>query len=181
MNKNYFRVAAILAAVSLSSLAAATASASASAGSDQFCVVMVGASVNPSTASPVEYSYCSAISAADARDHMNSRQSARSATPASALSSDLLMTWYTDIDYGTNVGPATQIFGSAGPCDSACYRIAPSSYWATNMSSIQGNGNCNTVRLTTRSGTYSETRQLPANQLGSTLNDNVGLTNVYQG
>ena len=49
------------------------------------------------------------------------------------------------------------------------------------MSFIQGNGNCNTVRLTTRSGTYSETRQLPANQLGSTLNDNVGLTNVYQG
>lgn len=179
MNKSVLRTAAIVAALALSTVCAA--SANAAAGARTYCVMVVGASASPSAASPVEYSYCSAISSADARAHMNSRQGAKSLTPSSAQSTDLLMTWFTDIDYGSSVGNPTDIFGSAGPCDSAGYRIAPSDYWASNMSSIKGNGNCNTVRLTTRSGTYSETRSLDANQLGGTLNDNVGLTNVYQG
>lgn len=92
------------------------------------------------------------------------------------LSSDLLMTWWADINFGGN---HTAIYGSAGPCDSAGYRITPNSYWQTHISSISGAGQCNEVDLTTRSLNYADDFALSVGYIGSTLNDNVGRVQVY--
>lgn len=77
-------------------------------------------------------------------------------------SSDLLMTWFEHIDYGGN---RTNIYGSAGPCDTAGYRIVPDFYWQTHLTSAAGFAFCNTARFTNRALTYARTFGLPVHTL----------------
>lgn len=81
------------------------------------------------------------------------------------------------IDYGGN---RTNIYGSAGPCDTAGYRIVPDFYWQTHLTSAAGFAFCNTARFTNRALTYARTFGLPVPYLGALLNDNVGKIQVYR-
>lgn len=141
------------------------------------CVVVVGKAANPTQLSPVLFQYCSSISESDAMAHLTSPQVKSQLGSNAVNSSDLLMTWFVDADF---MNTSTNIFGSAGPCDSAGYRIAPDPFWANNLSSAAGTSQCNEATFTTQSLTFAETHPLPTN-LTSTLNDNVGLIHVFDG
>lgn len=175
MRKSLLRSAVAIAALSTTAFVAPSATAAPSPAATKHCVMLVGASAGPTSLSPVKYTYCSTISDADAKSHMNSHRSALGVSPDSA---DRIMTWYANFGY---TGDHTDIYGDSGPCDSAGYRVAPDSYWQNVMSSLKGWGTCNKAKLTTRSGTYAQYFNLPVYYIGNTLNDNVGLTNVYHG
>jgi hypothetical protein len=141
------------------------------------CVVVVGKAANPDQVSPVLFQYCSTISGSDAMAHLTSPQVEATLGPNAVNSSDLLMTWFEDGDFE---GQSTDVFGAAGPCDSAGYRLVPSTFWQTHLSSAAGTSQCNEATFTTRSLTFAETHPLPTN-ITSTLNDNVGVVHVFDG
>ncbi|WP_157420316.1 hypothetical protein [Actinomadura kijaniata] len=140
---------------------------------DRYCAVLVGKATGGKP-SPVLARACDGTSAANARAKM--LQASKDGPQATALAATLLMTWYANTDYRV---PATSVYGSAGPCDSAGYRLRPDSYWSRNLSSARGSGSCNTARFANIAGTYSRTFALPVPYLGSALNDNVGTIWVY--
>lgn len=82
-----------------------------------------------------------------------------------------LIKLYQHMDW---VGHSAIIYGDYGTCDSGGYRISPTYWWQTNLSSVGRYERCNTGRFVNRSGSYSATYALPAAWLGPTLNDNVG-------
>lgn len=136
----------------------------------QHCVALYGAAPSAEESSPLIAESCSNVSMNEA---MTTFSDANGVDLAAA---DLLMTWFEDIDFG---GDSTDIFGDAGPCDSAGYRIESNGYWKDNMSSIGGTIQCNRVDLNDKSLTYGETQILPTSWVGETLEDNVGLTRTY--
>lgn len=154
----------------------ATAAVAVAPESGPWCVMVVGKSASADQPSPVEFQYCSTTLREDARSSLRSAAAPTSLGTRAIASSDLLMTWFRDANYGS---PLTDIYGSAGTCDSAGYRLAPNYYWQTNLSSAAGYGQCNRARFTARSNTFAGTFILPVNNLGQTLNDNVGFINVY--
>lgn len=156
---------------------AGTALASPTANTGRYCVEVYGAPPSPGGISPMQYRNCSTTSMSTAQAGLSSATARAATGGVTAMSSDLLMTWFSDSDYN---GSYTNIYGSAGPCDSAGYKITPSSWWQNNMSSVGGTTQCNIARFYTRSKTYAESQLLPTHYLGSTLNDNVGMVQVYR-
>jgi hypothetical protein len=140
------------------------------------CVVVVDKPMTPDGISPEIYSYCSLESMTDALSHLSAAQAAGQLGPRVVDSSDLLMTWFQDVNFQ---GDSTNIFGGAGPCDTAGYRVAPDSFWASNLTALAGTQQCTHVDLTTQSKTFADDFSLPVGFIGNTLNDNVGLTHVY--
>jgi hypothetical protein len=84
------------------------------------------------------------------------------------------MRWYEDINYG---GAMLSLYGSYGTCDSAGYRFVPSEWWKYHMSSITGNGACDTALLATGGTTF--VTALPRGSFPPTVNDWVMSVRVY--
>lgn len=166
----------VLASGSVASAASGPSTGAEAANPTQFCVVVLGEAVSAKQDSPVLYQNCATSAAVASSRLAAARVPKAGGGTVTPQSSDLLMTWWADINLGGN---HTQIYGSAGPCDSAGYRVKPNDYWQTHISSISGAGQCNEVELTTRSLTYADDFGLPIRYIGSTLNDNVGLVKVY--
>lgn len=167
---------ALLIAVQFVAFAPGALAAQPVAGQGQDCVIVLGEQTAASVDSPVIYESCSPSSAESAQDLNNARIASEDGGYVAAASSDLLMTWWADINYG---GGKTTIYGSQGTCDSAGYRITPTSYWQVRISSITGGGQCDAVDVTSRSLTYADDFLLPVKYIGNTLNDNVGRIQVY--
>ncbi|MBC8092807.1 MAG: hypothetical protein H7Y15_12870 [Pseudonocardia sp.] len=142
---------------------------------NQFCVMVVGKPADSTSPSPELYHYCSTKSIDDARAHLAS-PTARAELGRTVAASDLLMTWFTDRDYG---GGQTDIFGYEGTCDTAGYRLAPNSYWRVRISSAAGFAQCNYADFVNIAKNYADGFGLPINYIGNTLNDNVGTIQVY--
>lgn len=142
----------------------------------QHCVVVVGRSSGSTTAAPELYRYCTATSREDAQAHLQSAE-AQSALGTRLAAGNLLMTWYSDADYG---GSSTDLYGYYGTCDSAGYRLEPDSWWRSNMSSAYGWGNCTWADFV-NSGNYTARFQLPVPNLGDKVNDNVKYIQVFRG
>lgn len=169
--------AVVCAGAAVASVATPAAAAPATdKSSDSHCVMIVDKAKSPTDVSETLFSYCGKT-AADATERLNrARVKNKDGNEVTASSSDLLMTWWSDRSFG---GSYTSIYGGAGPCDSAGYRVKPNSYWQVRISSVSGGPLCNWVDLTTRSLTYADDFDLPTEWIGSVLNDNVGLTHVY--
>lgn len=99
--------------------------------------------------------------------------------PEQAAASTLLMNEFYDTNL--NGGVIYSFYGSSGTCDSSGYRLRNDGYTRDNTSSIQGNGNCNRVNIQGYNNSAETAFSLPANYLGSYLNDNVALVRVYRG
>ena len=134
----------------------------------RFCAVLISKQLDSAGLSKVLHRACSDRSDAEAKARLDS------VTP---LASTFLMAWYLNAGYGE---PHTNIYGDSGGCDSAGYRVEPSSYWKVNISAIAGFNNCNRVRVYNIARTQAQTFVLNAPNIGS-YNDNVGLTQVYNG
>lgn len=141
----------------------------------QHCVVVVGRSVG-STPAPELYRYCTASSREDAQQHLQSTE-AQSAIGARMAAGNLLMTWYSDANYG---GSSTDLYGYYGTCDSAGYRLEPDAWWRTNISSAYGWGGCTWADFV-NSSDVSARFQLPVPNLGGAHNDNVKYIQVFRG
>lgn len=144
-------------------------------GEARYCVIVLGKSDNVNSDSPVLYENC-ATSDAEAKGHLNNARVAKASGGFVTASSDLLMTWWADVNYD---GYYTAIYGAAGTCDSAGYRVTPSSYWQVNITGITGAGQCNEADVISRSLTYADDFALPVAYIGDTLNDNVGRVQIY--
>jgi hypothetical protein len=152
----------------------------------QYCATLVGRSTVQGEASPVLARVCSTVSPEEARTNMlrvaeqEQAQAGPGAQDITPLSSDLLMTWFSDADYG---GDRDDIYGSAGPCDSGGYELHPKTWfpweWGNIISSAAGTETCDTADFITQSGTYGQTFILPVPFLGPTLNDNVGIIRTW--
>ncbi|CAM4028472.1 hypothetical protein GCM10009799_36010 [Nocardiopsis rhodophaea] len=166
-------------------LASPSANADVASNSDEpYCAILVGKASGDGP-SPVIASACSPTSEKDARNRMMraaERTQARTQGSESStkLSSDLLMTWFEDANYGT---PKADIYGDAGPCDSAGYELHPSTTWpwswGNSISSAAGTETCDTADFVSQSNTYARTFNLPVPFIGNTLNDNVGTIRVW--
>ncbi|MET9442853.1 hypothetical protein [Streptomyces sp. NPDC006610] len=148
-------------------------SSQASKAEGKHCVVVVGKAAKGGV-SPELYRGC-ADTAAEARAQLKTpKVQERIGTKASTA----LMTWYAHAGYGT---PATTVYGSYGTCDASGYRLHPDSYWSYNISSAVGHGNCTVATFHNRARNYAATWRLPVSNLGSVLNDNVGIIDVWHG
>ncbi|MGW7353404.1 hypothetical protein [Streptomyces sp. NPDC054784] len=107
----------------------------------------------------------------------DSAEEARKGLHAAAKSK--LMTWYSDGGYKGKMQDA--IYGNDGTCDTAGYAFEPSDDWKDSLSSIEGHGQCNKVRLTNIAGTYSKTFNLDVSFGGEIYNNNVGYVKVWHG
>jgi hypothetical protein len=85
------------------------------------------------------------------------------------------MIWYNGTGYTSN---STVIYGNAGTCDRAGYRIAPSSYWKVNISSIARLQTCDAARITNRALNDSAAFFLSTPTIAR-FDNNVGLVQVY--
>ncbi|MGJ5830075.1 hypothetical protein [Streptomyces ossamyceticus] len=176
-------VGLISAAAAVVGVLTAAAPAGAAAGSTQastaqgkHCVVLVGKAPSDGGVSPELYRNC-ADTAAKARALLTSPQ-AKAQTNGKAVQATELMTWYSNDQLWGN---STVVYGSAGTCDSVGYRLSPDLYWATNISSATGHGRCTVATFFSRPLSYSRTFRLPALNLGSILNDYVGIIDVRWG
>ncbi|MFD6290146.1 hypothetical protein [Streptomyces sp. NPDC060205] len=170
-------MAAGVAGLLLATAPAGEAATAKSAADPKACVVLVGKTPAEGGASPELYRYCSDKSAADARAHLASSQ-VLAKTGGKSAQATLLMLWSKNTDYRN---PTTFIYGDDGPCDSSGYSLHPDDYWSHNISSAQGVGTCTVARFHNRSSTYAATFRLPVPYLGASLNDNVGLIQVWRG
>jgi hypothetical protein len=152
----------------------------------EYCATLVSRSTVEGEDSPVLARACSTVSHEDARTNMlqvvkqERAKAGLSTQDITPLSSDLLMTWFEDADYG---GDREDIYGSDGPCDSAGYEFHPSTWfpwqWGNTISSAAGTETCNMADFITQSGTYAQTFNLPVPFLGETLSDNVGIIRTW--
>lgn len=103
------------------------------------------------------------------------------------LSGALLMTWYENAQCNQyKSGNSTNIYaggiiGGGDTCDSAGYKLSPNYYWAFHISSAKGHGYCTKARFTNTEENYAATFALPVNYIGRSLNDDVGIIQVYRG
>jgi len=152
----------------------------------EYCATLVSRSTVEGEGSPVLARACSTVSHEDARTNMlqvEQQERAKAGLGAqdnTTRSSDLLMTWFEEADYG---GDREDIYGSDGPCDSAGYEFHPDTLfpwqWGNVISSAAGTETCNMADFITQSGTYAQTFNLPVPFLGHTLNDNVGTIRTW--
>lgn len=168
-------VAATSVVLSVFAPAPATAHEAQQQSKNLFCVLVVEKPADSMSLSPERYHYCSTESIDKARAHLASPV-ARAELGKTVAASDLLMTWFTDRDYG---GGQTDVFGYEGTCDTAGYRLAPNSYWRVRLSSAAGFGQCNYADFVNIAKNYADGFGLPIDYIGNTLNDNVGTIQVY--
>jgi hypothetical protein len=106
-------------------------------------------------------------------------QAAEKAQGAKVQSSDLLMTWFSDINYG---GDSSDIYGSSGPCDAAGYKLSPGTFWWGNwgniLSSAGGTDACNAGEFYSQDNTRVWRGMLPTPSIGD-VNDDVGMVRTY--
>jgi hypothetical protein len=117
--------------------------------------------------------YCSTSDPAATNGMMSKATGSGTRIAAIASTSTVLMTWYQYEYYGGN---HTLIYGSAGTCDTAGYRVPANSYWDGNIRSIKGAGNCNYVTMYRTAGYYPPyvwSQCLPAPVLNSTVSGHV--------
>ncbi|WP_055714895.1 hypothetical protein [Streptomyces torulosus] len=168
--------AAVVGVLTAAAPAGAAGSTPASTAQGKHCVVVVDKAPSDGGVSPELYRNC-ADTAAKARALLASPQ-AKAQTNGKAVQATELMTWYSDDQLRGN---STIVYGSAGTCDSVGYRLSPDLYWATNISSATGYGRCTVATFFSRPLSYSRTFRLPALNLGSILNDYVGIIDVRWG
>ena len=170
--------AAVLLTVPLAGAAVAAPSddQSGANASGRYCVEVYGQATTSGRVSPLQYRHCSNKSRSDARASLSSAE-ARQAIGAKAAASTLLMTWFADRDYR---GASTDVYGSAGPCDTAGYKLTLSWTWSGRISSAGGTTACNIARFYNGAKTFAESQILPTPYLGSRLNDNVSMIQVYR-
>ncbi len=165
--------AAALMAASLFATASPASAEAAPQAANEHCAVLIGPSEN-GEASPVLETVCAPTGA-----RIHSELAAFATHTVS--SNDLLITLWEDANY---TGSKTNIYGSAGPCDSAGYELHLNTTfpwsWGNRVSSAQGTTECDTADFTTQSNTYARTYNLPTPGLNSTLNDNVGKIHVFK-
>lgn len=161
-------VATMLATVGIGNASASTVTA-ASSNSQTHCVIVVDKPTGPDGISPDVYHYCSKSRTDPGLNIVGRRVRTPTGTKIISISVEIMI-WYQNASYGGN---STNIYGDNGPCDSAGYRIHPSYYWETNLSSIQGGHSCTHVTLTNIGGTYAQGFQLPAHYFGSRLDNDV--------
>lgn len=187
------RVKTILAAVAAAGLMigtvgtanAATSTSTPAPVASKYCNIVVGKAATAGGISPTLFSYCSS-SKQDALDHLINAPvwKTRTATADFAItpntvnpySTDLLMTWFQDANYG---GAQTDIYGYSGTCDTAGYKIYPDGYWSTNLTSAAGFAQCNWADFTNIARNFAEGFALPVPGIGPALSDNVGIVQVY--
>lgn len=90
-----------------------------------------------------------------------------------------LMTWYSDGGYKGKM--QSDIYGYYGTCDTAGYGFEPSDDWKDSLSSIEGYGQCNKLRLTNIEGTYSDEFTLDESFGDEIYNNNVGYVKIWHG
>ncbi|MBN6034053.1 hypothetical protein [Amycolatopsis sp. 195334CR] len=162
----------------------ATASESQASGDGQYCSWLVGPAPADGGVSPVLANECSDVSPEDAQERMRTAASQGSTAARTALVDVPIMYWYEHTDFnnmGGAKGEFTTIFGSAGPCDGAGYRVEPTYWWKHNLSSIIGGSNCDFARLTNIALNSSQEFGIAgyyARYLGG-FHDNVGLTQPH--
>lgn len=167
-------VVGVLTAASPAGAAAGSTQASTAEGTH--CVVVVGKAPSDGGVSPELYRNC-ADTAAKARAQLAS-PGAKAVTNGKAVQSTALMIWYSDDQYRGN---STTVYGGSGTCDSSGYRLRPDNYWSTNISSARGIGSCTAATFHNRASTFARAFWLPVANLGTALNDNVGIIDVYRG
>ncbi len=86
-----------------------------------------------------------------------------------------LMSWYSEVDYG---GWRESIYGKAGPCNQAGYRLDTSGYWSRNLSSYRVYDPCWWSSMTNDQGEES-LRQGDVSYVGASFNDNVASMRVW--
>lgn len=173
---------AALACLTSATVSGGSAAASVDASADpaisaEHCVMVVGKAATANAISPVLFSYC-AGSQEEASAHLFSPAVRAKLGAKAVMPDDLLMTWFEHADYDAD-GLSTNIYGSAGTCDSAGYRIEPNFLWKRILSSAAGFAQCNAAKFTNRALNFAKSWRLPINNLGEALNDNVGLVNVW--
>jgi hypothetical protein len=143
-----------------------------------YCAILVG-KAPAGKESPVLAQVCSDTSAAQAESMML----AKAGVPASTL----LMTMFENVDYNSFAlpGPGNarkDVFGSAGPCDSAGYRLGVDIWWSVRVSSILGANNCNVARVYNQALNDADDFGMRLFERGTWLerfNDNVGRFQVH--
>ncbi|GAB3295823.1 hypothetical protein GCM10027563_37520 [Parasphingorhabdus pacifica] len=152
--------------------------------SGPFCATMVG-EAPPSGNSPVLAEACSEVSPEDAATKMRAEYAEQTGGAESvATMADLpLMHWYEHGNFNRDLaGAMTTIYGSAGTCDTAGYRVEPAAWWQDNLSSIFGDGSCAYADITNRALNYTK-RNVHVHYdynpgLGS-FDNNVGIVNIH--
>lgn len=174
---------AVMSSLGVTAAHAGTPTSEPGAAAKEYCAVLVGKPTAKDAVSPVLGQACSTASPEEARTLMEADANAnsRAAGGPVALSSDLLMTAWEDSYYN---GSSTNFYGSAGPCDSSGYSLHLDTgwfSWGDRISSAAGTAQCRIARFHTQSATYSLAFRLPTPGLGSTLNDNVDLVQIWNG
>ena len=159
---------------------ASTSSVAAPGGTGKYCAVLVAKAATPGSASPMLSRACSNTSMATAHAKMAADAPTGAVVPDSGAE---LMSWYQNSNYA---GSSTNIYaggviGGGSTCDTAGYTLTPDDYWAYNISSAKGHGNCSRARFVNTESNYALTFALPIAYIGDRLNDDVGTIHVYQG
>jgi hypothetical protein len=168
--------AAVVGVLTAAAPAGAATGSTPSTAQGKHCVVVVGKAPTDGGVSPELYRKC-ANTAAKARAQLASPQ-AQAQTNGKAIQATALMIWYSDDQYRGN---STTVYGDFGTCDSSGYRLRPDNYWSTNISSARGIGSCTAATFHNRASTVARAFWLPVANLGTALNDNVGIIDVYRG
>ncbi|MFI9453553.1 hypothetical protein [Amycolatopsis sp. NPDC052450] len=146
----------------------------------RYCAWVVGPAQNGDV-SPVLAKSCSEVSPAAAAAGLTSQGDGHAISAIAEATP--LMYWYSNGNYNRNAaGSMTTIYGSAGPCDSAGYRVEPDSYWKANMSSILGDNNCRYAHVTNRALNSAHDFNIDFGAEGAYLggwDNNVGLTKAH--
>jgi hypothetical protein len=100
---------------------------------DQHCAFLIGKIPPGETESPILAREC-----ADTEEELD--------RGALSIGGTLLMTWYSNADYG---GKSTRIEGHGGPCDEEGYGIGnlADPAWRNSLSSLKGWNKCNRIEV----------------------------------
>ncbi|WP_139183085.1 hypothetical protein [Actinopolyspora xinjiangensis] len=175
---------AAAAALFITSAGAATAQEAAHSESDSYCAIKLGKS-EAGKESPVLARACSSESSADATAKMKAKlaEKSDSTDDVTVKASMAIMYWYEHKNFNRDKdGDMTVIYGDAGNCDSAGYRITPVSWWKNNLSSIFGNGDCGYADITNKAYTYTEQNvyvQYDYNTGIGRFDNNVGVIQIH--
>ncbi|GAA0623891.1 hypothetical protein GCM10010174_48820 [Kutzneria viridogrisea] len=152
------------------------------------CVWLYGKS-EAGKPSPLVDKACSDISPEAASAKLDAQQAQRAGTSAAPAGRVRIMIWYVDGNFNdynpatgtTNGHRSDWIDGKDGPCDAAGYRIPTDSFWRDNLSSLVGDNNCHTARLTDKALVYAQDFRIDPYYAGNLqgYNDNVGLIHAH--
>lgn len=162
---------------------ATTANAAAPSGDPmiEHCDVSLSNKVDPSTGmNQVTSVECKSMRAS-ARDTLLRTRAEQQKAQHIASPNGVLATTLIILFADTNRTGSSSAISAAGNCDNAGYRFQPSSFWATNVSSLgQGNSTCNRARLYDLSQTSTTIYVVPTNGIG-VYDNNVHHMQVYNG